>query len=523
MLDDLRLLVVDDEEVICEGCRRIFSRQGFEVEKCSDACQGLDMAKQNDYSAILLDIKMPTMDGIAFLEALRKQKADVPVVLMTGYPSIPNAASAIRLGASDYVTKPFTPEEITQAVHRLLHHDSAPAARKPVAEPAGTAEPFRFWRSAWFQLGDQRATRVGAVLTDPTTATIESVRLPRIGEVIYQGLPLAAVAVADKPQQLIPAPLSGVVVAVNETLKQDPSLLLTDPCSKGWIACISATRVEDEAANCVSRRVTLYNPDAITAQAQAAKLTGLGCDVHLAGDWAQLSSALSDADAPVIVLDGTAIGDEGPVTVGLINGACPGAKIVVVAAADANREAAYRLRRIFYYAVEPFADNEMAEILDAAFHRPSPAARSDRHREIAQPLNSIAITNRNGTRVRLQIAPGLLRREEGLGRLIHQKLVAKLFPMESSPEEVAITPMNLVSVAQRCDRVIVLTTGDQGRLPGSLLRDTKGEFVSLSGKGGDKVVALVAQPANGEGGILNFDPETNDALATHLVREMASC
>ncbi len=95
--------------------------------------------------------------------------------------------------------------------------------------------------------------------------------------------------------------------------------------------------------------------------------------------------------------------------------------------------------------------------------------------------------------------------------------------MESSPEEIAITPMNLVSLAQRCDRVIVLTTGDQGRLPGSLLRDTKGEFVSLSGKGGDKVVALVVQPACGEGGILNFDPETNDALATHLVREMASC
>ncbi len=77
-----------------------------------------------------------------------------------------------------------------------------------------------------------------------------------------------------------------------------------------------------------------------------------------------------------MILDGSAIGDEGPVTVGLINGACPGAKVIVVAAADANREAAYRLRRIFYYAVEPFADNEIAEILDAAFHRPrqAPAA-----------------------------------------------------------------------------------------------------------------------------------------------------
>ena len=154
MLDDPKLLVVDDEEVICEGCRRIFSRQGFEVEKCSDACQGLGLAKQNDYSAILLDIKMPTMDGIAFLEALRKQKADVPVVLMTGYPSIPNAASAIRLGASDYVTKPFTPEEITQAVHRLLHHDSTPN-RKPPRRPNRRPRPSRSASGidAWFQLG----------------------------------------------------------------------------------------------------------------------------------------------------------------------------------------------------------------------------------------------------------------------------------------------------------------------------------------------------------------------------------
>jgi len=526
MLDDPKILVVDDEEVICEGCRRIFSRQGFEVEKCSDASQGLSLAQQNDYSAILLDIKMPNMDGIAFLEALRKQKADVPVVLMTGYPSIPNAASAIRLGASDYVTKPFTPEEITQAVHRLLHHDTAPNGRKVPAsvEPSATTEPFRFWHRAWFQSGDQRATRVGAVLTDPLTVKIESVRLPRIGEVVYQGLPLAAVAVADKPQQLIPAPLSGVVVAVNEALKQDPSLLLSDPCQKGWIACISATRTEDEAGNCLARRVTLYNPDAASAHTQASKLSSLGCDVQRAADWAQLSAVLNEVDTPVVILDGLSIGDEGPVTVGLINGACPKARVIVVASADANREAAYRLRRIFYYAVEPFADNEMAEILDAAFHCQSSGARGDRHREIAQPLNSIAITNRNGTRVRLQIAPGLLRREEGLGRLIHQKLVAKLFPMESSPEETSITPMNLVSIAQRCDRVVVLTTGEQGRLPGSLLRDTKGEFVSLSGKGGDKVVALIVQPAcGGEGGILNFDPETNDALATHLVREMSSC
>ncbi len=140
-----RLLVVDDEEAICEGCSRIFKRQGFGVEKCSDACKGLDLATHSDYSAILLDVKMPGMDGIHFLEALRKTKPAIPVVLMTGYPSIPTAASAIRLGVSDYVTKPFTPEEISQAVHRLLRKDDAVAVATPTAAagPAANVD-FRF-------------------------------------------------------------------------------------------------------------------------------------------------------------------------------------------------------------------------------------------------------------------------------------------------------------------------------------------------------------------------------------------
>ncbi|GAI03581.1 unnamed protein product, partial [marine sediment metagenome] len=67
-----------------QACRRVFSRQGFQVEECTDARQGLDRATQGDYVGILLDIKMPEMDGIQFLEELRKQKPDVPVMIMTG-------------------------------------------------------------------------------------------------------------------------------------------------------------------------------------------------------------------------------------------------------------------------------------------------------------------------------------------------------------------------------------------------------------------------------------------------------
>ena len=86
MADDRTMLVVDDEQVVCQACRRIFSRQGFQVESNTDARQGLKLATEKDYTIILLDIKMPNINGIEFLERLREKKSDVPVLIITGYP-----------------------------------------------------------------------------------------------------------------------------------------------------------------------------------------------------------------------------------------------------------------------------------------------------------------------------------------------------------------------------------------------------------------------------------------------------
>ena len=525
MLTESTLLVVDDEDAICEGCRRIFSRQGFDVRKCSDATEGLQLATHGDYAAILLDIKMPEMDGLHFLEALRKEKPGVPVVLMTGYPSIPNAASAIRLGASDYVTKPFTPEEISQAVHRLLHADKSAAASAPTssaAESPVTGAPFFFYRDAWHQVSEEGVLRVGAMIVRPGVAKIESVTLPRIGEVVYQGLPLAAVTIAGQPQHTIPAPISGVVVGVNDALGTDPAALLADPCGDGWIACIRPTRPDEEVEKCSPRRAILLSRSPASAREQAEKLRRIGCDVCMIADPKDLDAAWKEAGFPVLLFDGTTFGTEGPGVVGAINTQNPSMKIIVFGATDGLLEPAYRIRRIFYYAVEPFADNEIAEILAAAF-RPQPAPPFYLQREFAQALGSISITNRNHTRVRLLAAPGLLRREGGLGQLLRHKLMQQRFPLESSPSQTDITPMNILSTAAHCDRLIILLTQDIGRLPGNIARDTKAEYIALVGPGADKVTTLLVQPSGTEAGPLAFESNVTEALADHLVREMSAC
>ncbi|MCE5268870.1 MAG: response regulator [Planctomycetaceae bacterium] len=522
MSNEPMLLVVDDEEAICEGCRRIFSHQGFAVQKCSDANEGLSLATRGEYAAILLDVKMPGMDGLQFLESLRKAKPNVPVVLMTGYPSIPNAASAVRLGASDYVTKPFTPEEISQAVHRLLHAASSPVAANAIEAPMSDAT-FRFYREAWYQTNNEGVARVGALVARPGVVKVESIRLPRIGEVVQQGLPLAAVTVAGQSPRFLPSPVSGVVVAVNDALSGNPGLLLSDPCDQGWIACVSPTRLEEESQKCPPHRLLLLSENVEGATEQAERLRRLGCDVRTLANPNNLEAAQKDFDSKVLLFDAKTFGTEGPSIVGAINAENPSLRIVVMASADCILEPAYRIRRIFYYAVEPFADNEITDILAGVFAPPATPPLGPHHSELAQPLGGIFITNRNRTRVRLIPAPGLLRRESGLGLLLRHKLMEDRFPLESSPSETPITPMNLLSAATHCDRVIVLLAKQHGRLPGSVTRDTKAEYVAMVGAGADKVTTVLVEPSDLAEYPLAFEPQVVDALADYLVRELASC
>ena len=242
MAKNQRLLVVDDEEMMCEGCRRIFSRQGFQVDKTNDARHGLSLAEQNDYDAILLDIMMPNMTGLEFLEELRAKKKPTPVIFMTGYPTVPNAVSAIRLGAVGYVIKPFTPEEITQAVQKHVSREIKIGGDEPRPAPwVPAAEGFYFWNDSWLQPGDDGLARVGAMVTRQEGSGLLSVRLPRIGEAVYQGLPLAELTYADRPPVIVPAPVSGVVVTINDALETDPSALVRDPCGSGWIALVCPT------------------------------------------------------------------------------------------------------------------------------------------------------------------------------------------------------------------------------------------------------------------------------------------
>jgi len=529
MSDNPRLLVVDDEPVICQACHRVFSRQGFDVDESTDAREGLSRALEGDYSAVLLDIRMPEMDGIQFLEELREQKPDVPVMIMTGYPSIPNAASAVRLGASDYITKPFAPEGITQSVRRILARQQT-AGRKPVADIQAPAEAIAprtadclFLNESWLRLKIDGSASVGVVLPHSQEASVRAVRLPPVGQIAYQGLPLAGLAMADGSSAIVPSPVSGVVVSVNESLKGDPSALLSDPCGKGWIARICTTRLEEEEANCQPRHVILLNADDSTAPSQRRQLESLGCEVCVVEDPEELAPAARRAEHGVLILDAASLGDIGPGLLQQVDPEAHSLKAVVLGAPECQWETAYREQKIFYYAVEPFADSEIVNILHAAFRsRPRPHSRKARCRAPSDAVGSIRITNRNGHKARLLGGPGLLWRNDGLGRQILAKLRDRVLAITIAAGHEEISPPAVLRAAGSYDRVIVLLAKDIGRLPGSLVRDTKAEYVSASRENAGKVTTLVVQADSDDGRFVGSDDRTTEALAEHIAREAAS-
>jgi DNA-binding NtrC family response regulator len=114
----MRVLVIDDERVICDACNLILSEQGCVVEHCMTGKAGLLALEGAVYDIVLLDLKLPDLDGMEILKIVRKEKPDLCVIVMTGYDTIPVAVEAMKLGAADYLGKPFTDDALITAIEK---------------------------------------------------------------------------------------------------------------------------------------------------------------------------------------------------------------------------------------------------------------------------------------------------------------------------------------------------------------------------------------------------------------------
>lgn len=120
-----RILVVDDEVVICNSIRKILAQKEYDVDSATSADEAAGLLSQQRYGLVLLDLRLPNASGMELLRRIRSEWPDVKVVVVTGYASLESAVEATRLGATNYIAKPFTPDELRTAVDAAMGRQAA--------------------------------------------------------------------------------------------------------------------------------------------------------------------------------------------------------------------------------------------------------------------------------------------------------------------------------------------------------------------------------------------------------------
>ena len=141
-IQDRPILIIDDEPSICAGCRMTLADNGYGADICSTGKAGLEALLSGRYQLVLLDMKLPDMDGMDILQRVNDDRIDVCVIVMTGYASVRNAVDAMKLGTFDYLAKPFSDDELLNAVALAVENRRFKEAHMAVRRQPATRTDF---------------------------------------------------------------------------------------------------------------------------------------------------------------------------------------------------------------------------------------------------------------------------------------------------------------------------------------------------------------------------------------------
>ena len=138
----LRILVIDDEENMRHMLQVMLSKQGYAVDVAGDGAAGLRLARETDHDFILCDIKMPGMDGTAFLKEATASSVGGAIIMMSAYGSIDTAIECMKLGAYDYISKPFKNDEISLVLKKAEERERLKSENRRLKEEIGKEYSF---------------------------------------------------------------------------------------------------------------------------------------------------------------------------------------------------------------------------------------------------------------------------------------------------------------------------------------------------------------------------------------------
>lgn len=243
-----RILVVDDEITVAKSIRQAILADDYEIDTALSGEEALKKDREKNYDLIISDLMMPGISGLDLLKALKEARPSVSVIMVTGYPTIKTAVQTVKLGAFDYIPKPFTPAELRALVSRAFKKvgidergETGPSLLKL---PSGL---YYMLGHTWLKLDGKNSATVGVVYDFiKSVGIITHLELPKKNETVSQGEVCGTITDTEKYTHRIWSPASGHVTDVNQKLQEDHSFLRKAPYSDGWLFKIEPTNLEED-------------------------------------------------------------------------------------------------------------------------------------------------------------------------------------------------------------------------------------------------------------------------------------
>ncbi|MFC2161673.1 response regulator [Acidobacteriota bacterium] len=261
MYDKYDLLVVEDEPVVLSAIRKIVGSEQLSMDEALNGEIALSKLQRNSYKLIISDLMLPRISGLDLIQAIKKDKPCVPIVVITGYATLEKALQSFKMGSFDFIPKPFDTEIFLAVISRGLNHskmmqEKGPDKRNFVPIPDTSKTVFDedvvhclgFHSMAKLQKNGTALIRVGETFPNMMDH-LSKLEIFVSNKVLVQGKCCAQFFTEDGRINMFWAPLSGKIESYNERLEKNIQLINTDPYDEGWIFRITPSNLKEELKN----------------------------------------------------------------------------------------------------------------------------------------------------------------------------------------------------------------------------------------------------------------------------------
>ncbi|MFO8165627.1 MAG: response regulator [Thermodesulfobacteriota bacterium] len=119
----MKILVVDDEDIVLDSCQAVFELEGFEVMLVPSADKAVEAMQNDNFALLLIDVKMPKHDGMYLMKKIKEQWPNIPIIVMSGYYTAETIKEAFKMGAANFIAKPFEPDELIRTVRQIIEKE----------------------------------------------------------------------------------------------------------------------------------------------------------------------------------------------------------------------------------------------------------------------------------------------------------------------------------------------------------------------------------------------------------------